>query len=286
MKVDTSVAILHNPIRIINKISGFWDKLSLGWKEIWGPHIHHGFYENEEDLAPLLAQEKLIQKLADFLDLKPGQKLLDVGCGMGASSIYLAKNYQVEALGVTISPMQLKIANKEAKNHPELNLKFVLDDAHTLSRISENTVDVVWSLESCEQFYDKKLFFAQVNRVLKPGGKFLLATWCSDQECYEANEAKDYLNICKAFDLPYMPTLAHYRNLLKNDFNIMHELDWSIYVKKSWHLGIDRLKQYSFLHLWKLGGLQGFQFVRKIKLIRNAFDVGRMRYGVFIAVKN
>jgi tocopherol O-methyltransferase len=285
MRIDTSTAIMKDPVQVIHKISGFWDKISLGWKAIWGPHIHHGFYEDEKSTSSLVPEEKLIQKLASFLDLKPGQMLLDVGCGMGASSFYLAKHYQVMAVGVTISSVQLRMANKTIKAHPELKIMFKLDDAHMLSSVEKHSVDVVWSLESCEQFYDKPLFLEQVNRVLKPGGKLMLATWCSDQEFYEGIEAKAYLKICKAFDVPYMPTLAYYRELLKDHFEIEWELDWSSYVKKSWHLGLSRLKQYSVLQLLCLGGILGFQFVRNIKWIRDAFDSGKMRYGVFIAIK-
>jgi tocopherol O-methyltransferase len=286
MRVNTSVSIMDKPNRIIHKIAKFWNEISFGWKTIWGPHIHHGFYETHENITPLLAQEKLIVKLASLLDLKPGQKLLDVGCGMGGSSIYLAKHYQVAVSGITLSTVQLDIANKEAQNYPELKLQFAIDDAHSLNGFADNTFDIVWALESCEQFYDKQLFIKQANRVLKPAGKLMLATWCSDQEIYENNQAKDYLKICKHFDLPYMPTLEHYRTLLNNQFTIETELDWSAYIKKSWDLGMEALKQYSIFQLLQLGGIKGIQFVSKIKLIRLAFDTGRMRYGVFIAVKN
>jgi len=285
MKVNTNVTIIEKPSKIIHKIAKFWNEISFGWKAIWGPHIHHGFYEVDENTTPLLAQEKLIVKLASFLDLKPGQKLLDVGCGMGGSSIYLAKHYQIEVSGITLSSVQLDIAKKEAINHPELNLQFTIDDAHSLNNFSDNTFDIVWALESCEQFYDKALFIKQVNRVLKPNGKLMLATWCSDQEIYENSQAKDYLNICKYFDLPYMPTLRHYRELLNHHFTIQAELDWSTHIKKSWELGMEALKKYSLFQLLKLGGLRGIQFVSKIKLLRHAFDTGKMCYGVFIAVK-
>lgn len=285
MKVNTSVTIMDKPNMIINKISKFWNEISFAWKTIWGPHIHHGFYDTNENITPLIAQEKLILKLASLLDLKPGKKLLDVGCGMGGSSIYLAKHYQVEVSGITLSPVQLKIASQEAQKYPELKIQFAIDDAHCLNNFSDNSFDIVWALESCEQFYDKQLFLQQVNRVLKPQGKLMLATWCSDQEFYENNQAKAYLKICKHFDLPYMPTLNHYKALLNKHFSIIAELDWSPYVKKSWSLGMEALKQYSIFQLLKLGGIKGIQFVSKIKLIQQAFDKGRMRYGVFIAMK-
>ena len=180
MKIATSVSVMDNNQAIVLKIGSFWNKITSGWKEIWGRTSTMGFMRTPLPFPLILAQEKLIEKLAKLLDLKPNQQILDVGCGMGGSSLYLARNFGINSVGITLSSEQLKIAAKDAQQFPELNLSYQIQDAHDLSCFPENSFDVVWSLESCEQFYNKKLFFEQVNRVLKVGGKFMLATWCSD----------------------------------------------------------------------------------------------------------
>lgn len=309
MKILTSVPLMNNHDAIVLKIASFWNKISLGWKEIWGPHIHHGYYESKDTSTPLQAQEKLIKKLADYLNLKPSQKILDVGCGMGGSSLFLAKNYGVESIGITLSQEQLNIAQEEVKkeagkeiekraemetkkepqsdsqDYSKLKVSYQIQDAHDLSQFPDNSFDVVWSLESCEQFYDKKLFFTQVHRVLKPEGKFMLATWCSDQEYYEDALAKKYVNICKAFDLPYMPTIPHYLQLLQKYFSVNFLFDWTLHVKQSWSLGMLEVKKHSLLKILKLTGITGWFFSKNIKLINDAFNTGRMIYGVFILSK-
>ncbi len=55
------------------------------------------------------------ERLADRLDLKAGDHVLDAGCGIGGSSIWLAENFGVRVTGITISPTQIDQARKNAK---------------------------------------------------------------------------------------------------------------------------------------------------------------------------
>lgn len=288
MEIITSIPILKNPVRILKDIAKFWDHVSPGWKEIWGPHIHHGFYENTENngiCPPLVAQEKLLEKLCQLLKPQADNQILDVGCGMGGSSIYLAKNYHAKVIGISLSQNQLNIATKETKKQGLSTVSYKIEDAHTLASFSAETFDIVWSLESCEQFYDKALFIEQAFRVLKPGGKLMLATWCADREFYQGKLARNYQDLCKSFDLPYMPTMEYYKKILEKDYLIETLQDWSAYVKDSWHYAILHLKNYSFFQLLRIAGLSGIKFIRKLNIMNHAFQTGQLRYGLFIAKK-
>lgn len=286
MKIKTHEPLLHEQIAITNTIASFWDQISEGWQTIWGPHIHHGFYDNNEPLTPLAAQEKLIDKLADLISISPQDRILDAGSGMGGSSLYLAKKYQADVCGITLSSKQTIIASQQAHLENIKNVIFVVEDALWLNSFADHSFDVVWSLESCEQFYDKKLFIQNAYRVLKPGGKLMLATWCASHDEYEGTLAKKYKKLCLAFDLPYTPTMEYYSSLLKlNGFSINSIFDWSTYVDKSWHIGISLVSAYSILKLLKMSGWRGLRFASQIKLMRDAFREKRIRYGVFCASK-
>ena len=287
MQIKTDHPVTNDRIKITNTIANFWDQISEGWKKIWGPHIHHGFYENNESITPLAAQEKLIEKLADMLQIAPQDQILDVGCGMGGSSLLLAKKYHATVNGITLSQKQVSIATLQAQLENIKNVNFKIEDALSLTSFADNSFDIIWALESCEQFYDKNLFIKQAMRTLKPGGKIMLATWCSSHEEYEGDLAKKYRKLCLAFDLPYMPTIEHYCNLFKmNDFALKETLDWSIYVKKSWDVGVSLINAYSFLQIFKMAGLRGLLFARQIKMMREAFRFNRVKYGVFLATKS
>jgi tocopherol O-methyltransferase len=271
---------------ITRVITDFWNQTSDGWRTIWGPHIHHGFYADNSSLTPLEAQELLINKLATSLEIAPQDKILDAGCGMGGSSIYLAKNYAAHVTGITISQKQASIAIQDAAYHRVSNVSFLIEDALRLNSFKDNSLDIIWSLESCEQFYDKSLFIQQAYRVLKPAGKLMLATWCSDKEEYEGHHAKQYKKLCLAFDLPCMPTIEYYNTLLcSHAFRISQSHDWSKEVMKSWDVGLSLANAYSVIQLIRMGGWRGYRFIKQARLMREAFRLGRVRYGVFIAAK-
>ena len=287
MIIKTNQPILTNRAQITRKISAFWDQISLGWRQIWGPHIHHGYYLEEETLSPLEAQERLIEKLVSLLTLTPETKLLDVGCGMGGSSLYLAKQCGLSTTGITLSAKQVKIATEAAAQAGLSNqVHFYVEDALEMSSIQDHSIDVLWSLESCEQFFAKDLFVKEAYRVLKPGGQMMLATWCSDREEYRDADAKKYQKLCRAFDLPYMPTIQYYQNLLtQQGFAIQTAEEWTRFVAKSWEIGVSLASAYDFLQLLKLGGWRGLRFAQQIRLMRDGFREGRVRYGVFVVNK-
>lgn len=287
LKITTHQPILMNRRKMTRVIGNFWNTVSEGWASIWGPHIHHGYYEQDKSMTPLEAQEKLIEKLLELLQLTPRKKILDVGCGMGGSSLYFAEKYEAEVIGITLSEKQVSIARERARRAHVKTAVFMVEDALSMKSIPDHSIDLVWSLESCEQFFDKKMFLQQAFRVLKPRGQLMLATWCSSQESYEGQQARHYRRLCQAFDLPYIPTFNHYKALLeKSHFTLEKALDWSVHVAKSWDIGISLVHAYSFIRLLKLGGIRGWRFARQIQLMRHAFQENRVEYAVFIAKKS
>lgn len=286
MIIKTDEPIIVNREKITRKIAEFWDQISEGWRMVWGEHIHHGYYESNQSLTPKEAQEKLLDKITDLINLSPHPSILDVGCGMGGSSFYLAKKYSADVTGITLSQKQVDIATKQAEKLNIKTVKFKVEDALSLESIPDNSVDVVWSLESCEQFFDKKLFIKQAFRVLKPGGKLMLATWCSNRNEYTGKLAKQYQKLCFAFDVPYMPTIEHYYRLLTEEgFSVKISSDWSMFVRKSWNVGLSLMNAYSFWKILKVSGIRGLLFAKRIKLMRDAFWQNRIQYGVFLAIK-
>ena len=152
----------------------------------WGEHIHLGYYSKEENYRnkPLNeAQYAFIDKMMEFGGIDPKTdstaKVLDVGCGFGGTSRYLARKLgpNAEVTAITLSPQQVKRATELAVEQTTWNAKFMVQDALNMS-FPDNTFDIVWACESGEHMPDKKKYIEQMLRVLKPGGKFVMATWC------------------------------------------------------------------------------------------------------------
>ncbi len=155
----------------------------------WGEHIHLGYY-NKEEMEAGYKKKDFIQAKYDFVDemMKLGGidqdvgkqvKVLDVGCGVGGTSRYLAKNLgpKAEVTGITLSPNQVARAQELAVEQDVPNAKFTVMNALEMD-FPDNSFDIVWACESGEHMPDKKKYIEEMMRVLKPGGKFVMATWC------------------------------------------------------------------------------------------------------------
>src|SRR5215469_16739424 len=95
------------------KVREHYDRMSPYYHSLWGEHIHHGYWIRGDE-SKEAAQVQLIEHLAQAAAIPVGTRILDVGCGFGASSIYLARNYGAEATGITISQVQVEMANQAA----------------------------------------------------------------------------------------------------------------------------------------------------------------------------
>lgn len=153
----------------------------------WGEHIHLGYYTKEEKymFKPLNeAQYAFIDEMMKFGGIDPATdgeaKVLDVGCGFGGTSRYLARALgpKSHVTAITLSPNQVKRAQELAIEQNTPNVKFMVEDALEMPSFADNSFDIVWACESGEHMPDKKKYIDQMMRVLKPGGKFVMATWC------------------------------------------------------------------------------------------------------------
>jgi tocopherol O-methyltransferase len=101
-------------VRLKDQIAHHYDELSPYYRDMWGVHIHHGYWktgvETKED-----AQEQLINELISRAGITKSKRILDVGCGLAGTAIYLNKELDAHVCGITISPTQVKIGNDLAK---------------------------------------------------------------------------------------------------------------------------------------------------------------------------
>ena len=113
----------------------------------------------------------IVAKLA----LKPGQRVLDIGCGWGGLGIYMAQACGVEVLGVTLSEEQLKVARERAAAAGLADrVKFELIDYRHVTGTFDRIVSVGMFEHVGPRHYDE--FFAQCRNLLKDDGVMLLHT--------------------------------------------------------------------------------------------------------------
>ena len=129
------------------------------------------FKTGEEDLD--LAQEQKMEHICRKLRLKPGERLLDIGCGWGGLARYAACRYGVQALGVTLSEQQAQFAQAQSRREGlDGRVKFLLLDYRDLEPVSFDKIVSVGMFEHVGRDHLPE-YFTQVYRLLKPGGLFL-----------------------------------------------------------------------------------------------------------------
>lgn len=133
-----------------------------------------GFWTQADDLAT--AQQHKLELTCRKLQLKPGMRVLDIGCGWGSFMQYAAEHYGVECVGVTISESQVKLGEQRCQGLP---VTFLLEDYRDLpSQYHTQPFDAVVSLGMFEHVGPKNHhhYMQVVNQVLKDDGLFLLHT--------------------------------------------------------------------------------------------------------------
>ena len=85
------------------EIREHYDRLSVLYRMLWGEHLHHGYWEDNESIAR--AQIQLMERFAEKATIPRGAKVLDIGCGLGGSAFWLAAQYNCRVTGLTIGPV-------------------------------------------------------------------------------------------------------------------------------------------------------------------------------------
>ncbi len=263
------------------KIAQFYDLVSAHFYELWGEHLHHGYWIRGDETKET-AQIQLTEHLAQAADIRPGSKILDVGCGFGGSSIYLAKRHHAIAKGITISPVQVGLANRAAAA-AKVNATFLLMDAESMK--FDELFDVIWSVESISHYQDIAGFFASATKLLKPNGTFALIDWFKKPNLDQADYKKNILPIEKGM-LVELGTMQEYEAWMKsNGLKIVRSEILNKNCAQSWDLGLDLLKNKS---LWKLAVTHGSMFVDflgAVRALRAGFTSGDFVYGMLVAQK-
>ena len=132
------------------------------------------YFKNEDDTLEV-AQNNKIDHIIKKLNLKPNQKVLDIGCGWGTLALDIAKKSQCEVVGITLSENQLKYARQKAK---EMNLEnqvdFRLIDYRNLNEKFDRIVSVGMFEHVGKEFYKK--YFNTVSKLLSENGVALVHT--------------------------------------------------------------------------------------------------------------
>jgi SAM-dependent methyltransferase len=132
--------------------------------------------------------------LAERAAVDASCRVLDAGCGVGGSAIWLARDFQATVVGITLDPGQVELARSFAEQQGVTGVSFeVMDFAAT--EFPASSFAVVWNLESLSHCADPLSYLAHVHELLRDGGRFV----CTDYFRGSAGDAADREAMCEGW---------------------------------------------------------------------------------------
>jgi tocopherol O-methyltransferase len=264
-------AVARRKIRITSELATPFHRL------FWGRHIHHGLWNADE--SPAEAQANLVEATIREAGLRGGERVLDVGCGMGASAIHLAKEWGCHVTGITISRVQQVWGSVSARVFgvgPQT--RFLVANAETV-QFPPGSFDLIWVIESGEYLFEKEKFVHRMADWVRPGGRVVLCAWeTMDGPMSEELQRQAY-EVCVKFGLPSLASGDDFRRWFgEAGLTVESCSDWTTRVSKTWALSWEMAERSRVHWLSPLVGRKRFAFWDYYLSILTAYRSGAMKY--------
>jgi tocopherol O-methyltransferase len=276
-------------------VERYYDTTLDLYEDLWGEHVHHGFWEPGEqpgsDDDRHAATDRLVRELVDFAGILAGARVLDAGCGIGGPAMYLAGPLGCTVEGITLSAAQAARANEKAvaagvADRARFHQRDALDNGYP-----DASFGVVWALESLMHIADRAAFFAEAMRVLEPGGVLAIGTWSVRDGALTGQEEQLVAQILRHQVMPSFSSLEeHSRLAAAAGFAGVAVADWTANVANSWEPEFAKIRKLDggrsmMRDLARDRGVDVLGFFYAGPLMVKGFETGVMTYGAVRATK-
>lgn len=211
--------------------------------------------------------------------------MLDVGCGYGGSSRWLADHFDASVSGITISRAQARIAvrlNRRRDPDQRRRLRVVVADA-AHPPFTAGAFDLIWVVECLEHLEGKAAFIQRCASLLRPGGRLGLCSW---QRTGEPQAEELVARVCKAFLCPNLARPEDYERWCASAGLETETLeDLTSRVLRTWHILRKRVSRPWLAPLRQFVSPSTRRFLDGFEAISRAYEEGAMSYGLLIASK-
>ena len=264
-------------------VARHYDELDSYYRDLWGEHVHHGFWRRGARSLPE-ATDDLIRQVVDRGGIPDGAVVCDVGSGYGATARFLAREMDARVTAVTISAVQhaAALAAPRVAPAPDYRLGDFIESA--LPTASFNAAIAV---ESLSHMPDLPATLREVRRILRPGAPFVACVWLAGdhvsgwrtRHLLEPIRREGRLaRLCSADELEAELRAAGFRTESFDDISGDVRRTWSVVVGRV----LGRLARDREARRVVAAGGEAV-FARTVARIWLAYRVNAMRYGVFTA---
>jgi tocopherol O-methyltransferase len=198
------------------KVRDYYDDSQILYRLFWMNRenlaMHYGLWGRDtRTLHEALMNEN--EYVGNDLKLTNSDVVLDAGCGVGGTAIWIAEKYNAKIVGINIVEKQIKLARKYAKRRGVDNLvSFELKD-YCNTGFPDESFDKIYALESVCHASNKEDFVKEASRLLKPGGKLCVYDYFVNKVKNKDDE-KRYNIFCEGWAMPGLATNVEFEGYL------------------------------------------------------------------------
>ena len=188
----------------------YWD-YRTAWFDNENLALHYGYWEEgiKTHSQALLNKNRI---MAEIAGITAADHVLDAGCGIGGSSIWLAKHIGCKATGITVSEGQVGHARRNGDRHGvSAQLDFQVAD-FCRTPFPDESFDVVWAVESSCYATDKRDFFREAYRLLRKGGTLIACDGYATRREFNFDEWQAVMDCLNGWAVPNLSSVEEYQS--------------------------------------------------------------------------
>ncbi|MBI5503199.1 MAG: methyltransferase domain-containing protein [Deltaproteobacteria bacterium] len=171
-------------------VRAYYRRTAWDFHLVWSPcDFHFGLYE-DGCVTHRAALRNTNRLLADLAGVGAGSRVLDAGCGVGGTTLWLARERGAEVTGVTLVPEQVEIGRRRAERGGLAHLAEFREADYTDTGLEPASFDAVVAAESLCHAPDKAAFYREAARLLRPGGRLVMTEYMRTPDITAADDAR------------------------------------------------------------------------------------------------
>jgi len=216
-RVSTSAELVGCSLEQRERIDRYYRESQFDYNVIWrtnrnlGRHFGFGMAPGNRGGGHDAALESANRHLADLAEVGRDTRVIDCGCGLGGTSIWLARERDAQVTGVDLLERQIERARKEAaRAQVSGKVRFLVGD-FTATRLAGESFDVVLAQETLCHVERKERFYQEANRLLAPGGTIMIAEYMRLGRARSEHEERAMRSWCDGWIMPDLLTAQEHR---------------------------------------------------------------------------